>query len=189
MIRAAILLSLAVAGCSAALPAEPVTDARVSSATWLVMTDSGIGPVTSGAAFDTVVMAQVVSGSEIRTVDAARESGATRAPAAFVEGQQAIQFFRGDDNTVGEMHGVSQHLAGPNGERIGMTMGQAGVRSGDCRVGKAEWRGMAVCKARRSDRIELVFAIPEFDGPFDSLPGDEQLAAAELQRIVWHARA
>lgn len=187
---AAIAVAVTLAGCSsAALPAEPVTEARVSSDTWLVMTDNGIGPITSGAPYQKAVLSQVVAGSEIVVVDAARETGSTRTEAAFINGQQAVQFFKGDGNTVGEIHGVSQHLTGPNGERIGMTMGQAGMRRSDCRVGTAVWRGMAVCNASGARHITLVFSIPEFDGPFDTLPSDEQLARAELQRIVWRANA
>ena len=84
---------------------------------------------------------------------------------------------------------MSQHLAGPNGERIGMTMGQARVTRRDCRVGENLWRGMAVCKARGAPHISLVFSIPQYDGPFDELPPNEALKDAELQRIVWHAKA
>ncbi len=175
-------------GCVAG-PAEPLTEDRVSSSTWLVMTDEGIGPVRSGTPYREAEMAVVAPGAEIRTIQTANETRTEWTHAAFINEVQAVQFFKGPGNTVGEIHGVSQHLAGPNGERIGMTMNQARVTRRDCRVGESLWRGMAVCKARGAPHISLVFSIPQYDGPFDQLPSNEELAGAELQRIVWHAKA
>ncbi len=70
-----------------------------------------------------------------------------------------------------------------------MSMRQAKVRRADCRNGRKLWRGMAVCKARGTSRVTLVFAIPGFTGPFDRLPSAEELKRAELQRIVWTAKS
>lgn len=100
-----------------------------------------------------------------------------------------MQFFKGRGNTVAEMHGVGQNLAGPNGERIGMTMAQARVARRDCRAGRNLWRGMAVCTARGTRHVELVFSIPGYDGPLDSLPSARDLEEARLQRIVWKAQS
>lgn len=168
-------------------PAEPVSEARVSSDTWLVMTDDGVGPVHSGTPYSEAAMAQVAPGAEIRPIQTAKEDRTEWTQAAFIHEVQAVQFFKGPGGTVGEVHGVTQHLAGPNGERIGMTMRQAGVSRGDCRNGERLWRGMAVCKARGAKHIELVFAIPGYDGPFDSLASTSDLERAELQRIVWRS--
>ena len=189
MVRFAILLPvlLLAAGCAAS-NVEPVSEANVSSDTWLVMTKDGVGPVTSGTPFTETEMAKVAPGAEIRPIETARENSTAWTKAAFIGEVQAVQFFSGANGTVGEMHGVAQHLAGPNGERIGMTMAQARVDRSECRVGKNLWVGMAVCRARRADNIDLVFAIPQYDGPFDRLPDGETLNNAELQRIVWHAK-
>ena len=89
---------------------------------------------------------------------------------------------------VGEIHGVGEDVAGPNGEKIGMTMRQAGVSRRMCRNGKALWRGMAICKARSAGNVSLVFSIPQYEGPFDRLPSARDLKRARLQRIVWRAK-
>ncbi|MEM8551820.1 MAG: DUF1131 family protein [Pseudomonadota bacterium] len=159
----------------------------MSSETWLKITDDGAGPVRSGTPYSEEALAAVAPGADIRSIQTAKEESTAWTHAAFINETQAVQFFK-RGRTVGEIHGVSQHLAGPNGERIGMTMRQAGVRRGDCRNGKKLWRGMAVCKARGASNISLVFAIPQFTGPFDKLPSAKDLERAELQRIVWRAK-
>lgn len=188
-------LTVAALGACAALlagcvvgPPEPLTDDKVSGSTWLVMTDDGIGPVRSGTPYREDTLALVAPGADIRSIQTAKENGTEWTHAAFIDDVQAVQFFKGPGGTVGEVHGVTQHLAGPNGERIGMTMNQARVSRSDCRAGESLWRGMAVCHARGAPHIELVFAIPQYDGPFDKLPSSEDLQRAELQRIVWRAR-
>jgi hypothetical protein len=183
-----LLLLLALAGC-VATPAEPLSEAKVSSETWLRITDEGVGPLSAGTPFQEKVLATVAPGAEIRPVEAAQERSTTWTRAAFINNVQAVQFFKGDGGTVGEIHGVGQNLSGPNGERIGMSMRQAGVSRADCRNGEALWRGMAVCRARGTRHVSLIFSIPQYEGPFDSLPSDEDLRRAELMRIVWHANA
>jgi hypothetical protein len=185
---ALVLTALGLAGCVAG-PVEPLTTAEVSRDTWLVIDDDGAGGVRAGTPYTESAMARVAKDADIRSIQTAREHETTWTHAAFIGDVQAVQFFKGDGNTVGEIHGVAQHLAGPNGERIGMTMAQAGVSRRDCRVGKALWRGMAVCRARGSDNVTLVFSIPGYEGPFDRLPSRKDLRRAQLQRIVWRASA
>ncbi len=180
-----LLLASALAGCVS--PGEPLSEASVSSSTWLVITDNGAGNIHAGTPYNEAALAGVAPGVDIRSIQTAKESTTAWTHAAFIGETQAVQFFKGSSNTVVEMHGVSQHLKGPNGERIGMTLAQAGVRRSDCRNGKDLWIGMAVCKARGASHVELVFAIPQYDGPFDSLASSEDLKRAELQRIVWRA--
>jgi hypothetical protein len=185
---ALVLTALALAGCVAG-PVEPLTTAEVSDSTWLVIDDEGAGGVRAGTAYTEAAMAQVAKDADIRSIQTAREHGTTWTHAAFIGDVQAVQFFRGEGNIVEEVHGVAQHLAGPNGERIGMTMRQAGVSRRDCRVGEALWRGMAVCRARGSRNVTLVFSIPGYEGPFDRLPSRKDLQRARLQRIVWRPSA
>lgn len=180
--------ALALAGCVSG-PAEPLSAAQVSDRTWLTITEDGAGAVRSGTPYTEATLAKVAEGAEIRSIQTAKEDRTIWTHAAFIEDVQAVQFFKGRGNTVGEIHGVAQHLAGPNGERIGMTMRQAGVSRRDCRNGRALWRGMAVCKARGTQNVDLVFAIPGYEGPFDRLPSAKDLKRAELQRIVWRADA
>lgn len=183
------LTCLFLAGCVADVPIEPVSEASVSPDTWLVITADGAGAIKSGTPYTEATLATVAPGADIRSIQTANEKSTTWTHAAFIGEVQAVQFFKGSGGVVSEMHGVAQHLAGPNGERIGMTMRQAGVRRGDCRNGVSLWRGMAVCEARRAANVSLVFSIPEYSGPFDSLASSEDLERAELQRIVWHAKS
>lgn len=186
MLRASLLFALLVAGCVSG-PDEPLSTAQVSNDTWITITEDGAGAVRFGTPYTDDAMAGISPSADIRTIQTAMEDKTTWTHAAFIGEVQAVQFFKGPGNTVGEMHGVTQHLAGPNGERIGMTMRQANVRRGDCRNGRKLWRGMAVCKARGTSRVKLVFAIPGYTGPFDRLASSEDLKRAELQRIVWQA--
>ncbi|MEM7692982.1 MAG: DUF1131 family protein [Pseudomonadota bacterium] len=190
MKQVAILIAfgLAVAGCTTAAPVTPADLASVSDATWLSITDDGVGKVRSGTPYAEEALAGVAPGADIRSIQTARETGTAWTHAAFINETQAVQFFKAG-KTVGEIHGVSQHLEGPNGERIGMTMAQARVARRDCRNGTKLWRGMAVCKAKKSKNVTLIFAIPQFEGPFDRLPSADALERAELQRIVWQAKA
>lgn len=181
------LACLALAGCVAG-PSEPLSEASVSSTTWLTITDDGVGPLTAGTPWRDATLATVAPGADIRTVEAAQESRTTWTRAAFINDIQAVQFFK-DGDTVGEIHGVGQNLTGPNGERLGMTMRQARIARSDCRAGRDLWTGMAVCKPRGSSHVSLIFSIPQYNGPFDGLPSAEDLERASLMRIVWHARA
>ncbi|MEM9221107.1 MAG: DUF1131 family protein [Pseudomonadota bacterium] len=185
---APLILVLMLAACQGIGPAEPLTELSVSNDTWVVITDEGAGAVGMGTRYDETALAAVAPAAEIRSIQTAVEQSTTWTHAAFINEVQAVQFFKGPNGTVGEMHGVTQHLAGPNGERIGMTMAQAGVARRDCRNGKKLWRGMAVCKARSASHVELVFAIPQYDGPFNRLASAKDLRRAELQRIVWRAK-
>ncbi|MEM6762448.1 MAG: DUF1131 family protein [Pseudomonadota bacterium] len=180
-------VSLGLSACVAGPPAEPLTEARVSSDTWLVITDNGVGTVRSGTPYNETALAEVAPGADIRSIQTAKEDSTAWTHAAFINETQAVQFFK-RGSTVGEIHGVSQHLQGPNGERIGMTMAQARVSRRNCRNGKKLWRGMAVCKARGAKQVTLVFAIPQYEGPFNKLASAKDLERAELQRIVWRAQ-
>lgn len=185
-IAALLIAAGALAGCAPTV-AEPLSEIYVSSETWVVISDEGAGSVRPGTPYVEATLAGVAPGADIRPIEAAREESTTWTHAAFIDDIQAVQFFKGRGNTVSEMHGVGQNLAGPNGERIGMTMAQARVSRRDCRAGRELWLGMAVCRARGSRHVELVFAIPGYDGPFDTLPSAEDLKEARLQRIVWKA--
>ncbi|MEO1104075.1 MAG: DUF1131 family protein [Pseudomonadota bacterium] len=189
MLRFAPLLALVLAACSAGGPAEPLTALNVSNATWVKITDDGAGAVRAGTPYNETALAAVAPGADIRSIQTAKEDSTAWTHAAFIDETQAVQFFKGRGNIVGEIHGVSQHLEGPNGERIGMTMAQAGTKRRHCRNGKKLWRGMAVCKARGASHVELVFSIPEYEGPFNRLASAKDLQRAELQRIVWRAKS
>lgn len=180
---ACLLTCLVLTACVATdLPPDIVSDA-----TYATITDRGVGSISGDTPYSSDALAAVLPGAEIRTIQTATEDGVTSTLAAFANGVQVVQFYRGSGGTVGAIHGVTQHLSGPNGERIGMSMRQAAVSRSSCRAGRNLWRGMAVCPAVRTDHVTLVFSIPGYQGPFDGLPSAQDLENAELQRIVWQA--
>jgi len=169
-------------------PAEPISASNVSPETRLVISDEGAGPVISGTPYTEAALAAVAADADIRSIQTARETTTAWTHAAFIDDVQQVQFFKGPDGAVGEIHGVGEDVAGPNGEKIGMTMRQAGVSRRMCRNGKALWRGMAICQARGAKSVSLVFSIPQYEGPFDRLASRKDLKRARLQRIVWRAQ-
>lgn len=173
------LLAVTLAGCVSG------GGTTTSTETYMTITDSGAGPINGSTRYSESALKEALPWAEVRTVQMARENRTGWTLAVFRDGIQVIQVFKGSDGRIDEINGVTQHLTGPNGERIGMTMSQAGVSRSSCRVGRNLWRGMAVCPARGSSHVTLVFAIPGYGGPFDELPSSQDLKRAELQRIIW----
>ncbi len=165
----------------AAVPA-----ARTSNVTLVQITGAGVGGIRAGTAYSSKAIQAALPGFTTDTIQTAEETTTENALGAFnSDGFQVLQIFRGRDGNVRAVHGVTHHLAGPNGERIGMTFAEAGMRRSDCRVGQNLWRGMAICRSKGAPNVELVFAIPQYQGPWDALPDEGQLRGAALQRIVW----
>lgn len=171
-------LALSLAGCVSG-------GSDVSTQTYLTITDAGAGPINASTRYSESALKQALPWAEVRTVQMARENSTGWTLAIFRDGIQVIQVFKGGNGNVGEINGVTPHLTGPNGERIGMSLREAGVSRSSCRVGRNLWRGMAVCPSRGSSHVTLVFAIPGYGGPFDVLPSASDLQRAELQRIIW----
>ncbi len=160
-----------------------------SQTTLLTITQNGAGSITADTDYGSKTIEALLPGFTTQSVQIAVESKTLWTLAAFQDGFQVIQVLKGPNGKVGEIHGVTHHLAGPNGERIGMTFGQIGSSKSRCRVGRDLWRGMAVCPAENAPNVKLVYAIPGYQGPFDQLPGSEELKGASLQRIVWNPSA
>jgi hypothetical protein len=173
-------LALSLAGC-----VSSDGDATYPTETYLTITSSGAGPVNGSTRYSESALKEALPWGEVRTVQTAQENSTSWTLAVFRDGIQVIQVFKGAGGMVGEVHGVTQHLTGPRGERIGMSMAEAGVSRSSCRVGQNLWRGMAVCPSRGASDVTLVFAIPGYGGPFDELPSAGDLKDAELQRIIW----
>lgn len=172
-------LALSLAGCVSG------DDSSMSTDTYLTITSSGAGPINGSTRYSESALKEALPWGEIRGIQTARENSTAWTLAVFRDGIQVIQVFKGSGGKVGEIHGVTQHLTGPRGERIGMSMAQAGVSRSSCRVGRNLWRGMAVCPSRGASDVTLVFAIPGYRGPFNALPSASDLKDAELQRIIW----
>lgn len=181
MFRIALIAALAalLAGCVSG------GGTSYSTQTYLQITDAGAGPINGSTRYSEAAFKEALPWADVRTVQMARENSTGWTLAIFRDDIQVIQLFKGSDGRVGEINGVTQHLTGPNGERIGMSLREAGVSRSSCRNGNNLWRGMAICPARRSENVTLVFAIPGYRGPFDVLPSAEDLQDAELQRIIW----
>ncbi len=184
----ACLFALIAAACSptADLDGTSASLARTSNVTLVQITEDAVGGITPETTYGTKSIASALPGFTTEGIQTAVEDNTEWAIAAFnSDGFQVLQVFKGKDGKVRTVHGVTHHLQGPNGERIGMTFSEIGTARADCRVGRNLWRGMAICKSRRHLNVELVYAIPGYEGPFDRLPASNDLFDSELQRILW----
>ncbi|WP_417684780.1 DUF1131 family protein [Roseibium sp.] len=183
-------LALVLGACSPTVDYEgPVQIARTSTVTLVEITNSGVGGVTPETSYGAKSIEAALPGFSTESIQTAEETTTEWALGAFnSDGFQVLQIFKGGNGKVRAVHGVTHHLQGPNGERIGNTFYEVGLSRNECRVGRNLWRGMAICKAKNAPNVELVFAIPQFQGPFDELAPDIALQDATLQRIVWTAR-
>ena len=177
---------LTVVSCSGT---DDFLESPTPNQTLLSITASGVGPINAKVPFSKEAIAAVLSGYEVRSIQSAVEDHTAWVFAAFSDGKQVVQVFRGTAGKVGEIHGVTQYLLGPAGERIGMTFEQVGPHLDTCRVGRSLWRGMAICPSRGAANVELVFAIAKYEGPYDRLAPAEILNQATLQRIIWKPAA
>ncbi|WP_153769865.1 DUF1131 family protein [Labrenzia sp. CE80] len=187
----ACLLGLLAAACSPTVDYDgPVQIARTSNVTLVQINDDTVGGITAETTYGEKSIAAALPGFTTEGVQTAVEDTTEWAIAAFnSDGFQVLQVFKGKGGKVRTVHGVTHHLQGPNGERIGMTFSEIGSARADCRVGRNLWRGMAICKSKGHKNVELVYAIPGYQGPFDRLPPSKELFDAQLQRIVWTPRS
>lgn len=188
LILAVSFLGLLAAACSPTVDydAGPVTAPRISNVTLVQISRDGVGGITADTRYGTKAIEAALPGFKAETVQTAEENRTEWVIGAFnSDGFQVLQIFKGKNGKVRAVHGVTHHLQGPNGERIGMTFAEVGTSKSACRVGKNLWRGMAICKAKGVPNVELVFAIPQYQGPFDRLPSMDDLQKAAIQRIVW----
>ena len=151
----------------------------------LAVTDAGVGGLTSETHYGPKAIGEAMPGYQIETIQTAGETGTQWTYAAFLNGLQMAQIFKGTGGKIGVVHGVGDAVAGPNGERLGMTFAQSRLPRSACRVGKGLWRGMGICQAANTEKVTLIFAIAGFLGPFDRLPPANQFDQATLQRILW----
>lgn len=151
----------------------------------LSVTDAGVAGLTTETSYGPKAIGAAMPGYQIETIQTAGETGTQWTYAAFLNGLQMAQIFKGTGGKIGVVHGVGDAVAGPNGERLGMTFAQSRLPRSACRVGTGLWRGMGICKAANTEKVTLIFAISGFTGPFDRLPPANQFDQATLQRILW----
>ena len=180
-----IVLSAAVAGCGGSMSALVDPAGAPPPSAVLTVTSAGVGGLNAQTGYGPKAIGAALPGYSIETIQTAVEDGTEWTYAAFLNGLQMVQIFKGKGGKIGLVHGVGDAMAGPNGERLGMTFDQSNLPRSACRVGRNLWRGMAICKAANSQNVSLVFAISGYTGPFDRLPDPNQLKGATLQRILW----
>lgn len=180
---AGLALALLAAGCVPSSLNDTVES--IPTRTFVQIQPQSVGPLTPDTVYSASGIQAKMPGFTAETITAGVESSTVAAYGVFSDGIQVLQVHKGTNGRIGPVHGVTHHLAGPNGERIGQTFRELRIDRDDCRVGRDLWRGMALCRARGADNITLVFAIPQFQGPFDRLAPDSELSEAVLQRIVW----
>lgn len=185
----AALLALLTAGCITPTDGFDPSSPAIPGKVLLQITAAGAGGLSGETAYSNKAIEEALPGFTTQPIQIAVEDHTLWTIGAFHEGFQVLQVLKGDAGRIGEVHGVTHHLAGPNGERIGMSLAQIGTSPADCRVGRDLWRGMAICSARGTPNVTLVYAIPGFEGPFDRLPPSDRLGSALLQRIIWRPAA
>lgn len=180
-----VLMSAALVGCSLLGSDSDFTPPPPSRAATLRITAAGVPGLPPDTAFSKKAIEALEPGYVVSSVTMATEqSESVAALALFRDGLQVLQVLPGQGGRIGAVHGVSESLTGPNGERIGMTFRETHMDRASCREGQGNWLAMPICTARGAPNITFVFAIPGYISA-GGLPDDSTLAGATLQRIIW----
>ena len=154
----------------------------------------GAGPLTSALAYSPESISAAMPDYTTGTVIVGLESGTREAIALFTQSNgtqvQVLHVVGNPSGKVTEIHGVSNRVIGPGGERPGMSLVQAGVDPASCRAGTNLWNGQAVCRSRSAANVLLTFsykddAVRDEAARTQKLPPRDALELAELQRIIW----
>ncbi|WP_051227979.1 DUF1131 family protein [Pleomorphomonas oryzae] len=180
-----VLMSAALAGCSLLSSDSDFTPPPPRAASTLHITTAGVPGLPPDTAFSKKAIESLEPGYVVSPVTMATEqSESVAALALFRDGLQVLQVLPGQGGRIGAVHGVSENLSGPNGERIGMTFRETHMDRASCREGQGNWLAMPICTARGAPNVTFVFAIPGYISA-GGLPDDATLASATLQRIIW----
>jgi Protein of unknown function (DUF1131) len=150
------------------------------------ITEAAAGPVTADTPYSAAAFRQLFPNERIDVIATADEDGIVNALTVFSDGLQVMMVIpdRGG-KSIKAVHGSGLAVAGPNGERLGMTFKEVRMDRSACHVGTGAWLGMAVCTAARTPNVRLVFDNGGWDGPSNQLAPSANLAEGRLQRIVW----
>lgn len=180
-----ILSMAALSGCSILGSSSDFAAPPPSRAAAFRITAAGVPGLPPGTAFSKKAIEGLEPGFVVSPVTMATESNENVAALAlFREGLQVLQVLPGVGGRIGAVHGVSESLIGPGGERIGMTFREARMDRSSCREGQGNWLAMPICTSRTAPNVTFVFAIPGYISA-GSLPDDATLSSATLQRIIW----
>jgi Protein of unknown function (DUF1131) len=150
------------------------------------ITANAAGPITADTPYSAATFHKLFPNERIDVVATADEDGVVNAMTVFSDGLQVMMVIPASGGkTIKAVHGSGLAVAGPNGERLGMTFKQSGMSRNDCQVGTGPWLGMAVCNARGAPNVALVFDNGGWNGSPNELAPAASLAEGKLQRIVW----
>jgi hypothetical protein len=159
------------------------------SDTYIQISADGAGPITAATPYNESAIGALLSGYTTGTVLTGMETDTTNAIALFKSGSagqvQILQIVGGPDGKIHEIHGVSNHVMGPGGEKPGMTLAQTGVDPATCRAGASLWLGMAICRSAAAANVRLLFSLHGDAKASSPLPDRADLEKGELQRIIW----
>lgn len=165
-------------------PAKPDTYFRITA--------EGAGPLNSVTPFDQAAIKKLLPGYSTETVLTSLETATADAIGIFAPsaaGQTQILHIVGiAGGTIREIHGVGQHVTGPNGEQPGMTLADTHVDPATCRAGHDLWKAIAVCPSPLAGNVMLTFAYPSESASPGSLPPRSVLMTAQLQQIIWQSK-
>ncbi|MCB1477260.1 MAG: DUF1131 domain-containing protein [Tepidamorphaceae bacterium] len=151
------------------------------------LTAASAGPITSATAYGSGTIKGLFPGRRTQAVQIADDERTVYALAVFEDGLQTIAVEPNKTNSaIVAVHGLGPGVAGPNGERIGMTFSEVGMNSSRCRAGKQLWAGMPICTANGAQNVTLVFDPgPGNAGKPGELPPRNVIGKSKLTRIVW----
>ena len=173
-------LALALAACGPE-PSEPAAPGHAPSA--LVLDDEGVGRLGAETPFDTAaVRAALPAGFAVEVRSAETERGVVPVVWALRDGLLVLEVY-GDDGRVGRVDAASDQVEGPGGARTGQSFAEVDGGRMDCEAGAADLAGRVVCRQGRG-AVRYVFAHAAAVG---TVPDDDQLADALLERLVWQA--
>ncbi|ESR22743.1 DUF1131 family protein [Lutibaculum baratangense] len=184
-VAAFLSLGLALAGCASEGGPPSVSSATsIMPVAYAIEADSA-GPITATTSYSRQALQALFPGDRIDVIQTADETGVVSALTIFEEGLQTLMVIpTSNRREIKAVHGAGLAVAGPGGERLGMTFRELGMDRGTCRLGQGPWVGMAVCRSRQAPNVSLVFDPGEWSEPNELAPA-EVLAEGRLQRIVW----
>lgn len=178
-------LAAALAACNGEAP--PAASSVIPVA--YTITASAAGPIGPDTPYSTAAFRSLFPNERIDVISTADEDGVVDALTVFADGLQVMMVIpEPGGKTIKAVHGSGLAVAGPQGERLGMTFREAGMRRENCQVGSGAWAGMAVCTEPGAPNVHLIFDNGGWNGSPSELAPASALAEGKLQRIVWIPR-
>ena len=178
----------ALAGCETSMD---LLDRHVGGGeeTWATVEAAGVGGLDGRVAFDSDRILAAMPGYTSGNVLISQETQTATALVLFRSGSggavQALQILPHADGNIGEIHAVSRQIAGPAGERPGMSFADTRTDPATSRRGTVLWTGLIVCRSAGASNVLLTFSLHGSVPASALLPTGNDLASAELQRIIW----